>query len=92
MRGAGKFTPAPLDVECVDVWPPETLTEDAMLAYKALESDGALRIVKVTVSRFTGRTDIRYKTQIPQQWIRERLKEQKLLFEARGRQLEMEEF
>lgn len=90
MRSAGKFTPAPVDVECVDVWPPETLSEDAMLAYKALEADGALKIVKVSVSRNTGRTDIRYMTQIPHEWILEQLKEQKLLFEARGRQLEME--
>ena len=90
MRSAGKFTPAPVDVECVDVWPPETLSEDAMLAYKALEVDGALKIVKVSVSKNTGRTDIRYMTQIPHEWILEQLKEQKQLFEARGRQLEME--
>ena len=90
LRVISKFTPAPVDVECVDVWHPETLSEAAMLAYKALEVDGILRITKVHISRYTGRTDVRYLTQIPHEWILERLREEKLRFEAMGKQLEME--
>lgn len=85
-----KFTPASVDVECVDTWHPETLSEAAMAAYKALEIEGCLRITKVHISRHTGRTDVRYLTQIPHEWILERLKEEKQIFEAMGKQMEME--
>ena len=85
-----QFSPAPVDVECVDTWHPGTLSETCMHAYKLLETEGALQITKVSISKYTGRVDVRYLTQIPHEWILERLKEQKLQLEAQGRQLEME--
>ena len=85
-----KMEPAPVDISCVDTWPPFTLSEYAMMAYKALEADGAIRIEKVSISKTTGRTDVRYFAQIPHDWVLQRLKELKNEFTAAGQQIEME--
>jgi hypothetical protein len=80
-----RFEPAALDVEIVDVWPPGRLSQAAKDAYDALASAGRIRPVRVDRDG-AGRVYVRYMADIPEQWIREELREAKY----RGRQMEME--
>lgn len=81
-----RFVPAPLDVECVDVWPPERLSEAAQGAYDSLIERG--RITAVEAHRDgVGRIYVRYMADCPVEWIREELREAKY----RGRQMELTE-
>ena len=76
MKG-GEWLPAPKDIECVDVWPPGRLTQCARDAYDQLSREG--RIVPVSVKRdAAGRIYVRYRADIPIQWIREELREAKM--------------
>lgn len=81
-----RFEPAPLDVEVVDVWPPGRLSQAAQDAYDALASAGRIRPVRVDRDA-AGRVYVRYMADIPEQWIREELREAKY----RGRQMDLTE-
>lgn len=79
------FAPAPCDIEVVDVWPPGRFSDVARDAYDSLARSGRIRPVRV--SRDTaGRVIVRYLADIPEQWIRQELKEAKM----NGRQMRME--
>lgn len=76
---------APKDIECVDIWPPGRLTNVERDAYDRLAKAG--RIVPTSVKRDpAGRVYVRYFADCPQEWIRQELKQAKLL----DRQLEVE--
>ena len=78
--------PAPLDVECVDVWLPERLSEAARGAYDILVECG--RITAVEAHRDgVGRLYVQYMADCPAEWIREELREAKYT----GRQMDLEE-
>ena len=77
-----RFEAAPMDVEVVDVWPPSRLSRAAQDAYDALASAGRIRPVRVDRDG-AGRVYVRYMADIPEQWIREELREAKY----RGRQM-----
>lgn len=81
-----RFEPAPMDVEVVDVWPPGRLTQVEKDAYDALASAGRIRPVRVDRDG-AGRIYVRYMADIPEQWIREELREAKY----RGRQMDLTE-
>lgn len=71
-----RFEPAPMDVEVVDVWPPGRLSQAEKDAYDALASAGRIRPVRVDRDA-AGRVYVRYMADIPEQWIREELRETK---------------
>lgn len=81
-----RFEPAPMDVEVVDVWPPGRLSRAAQDAYDALASAGRIRPVRVDRDA-AGRVYVRYMADIPEQWIRQELREAKY----RGRQMDLTE-
>lgn len=81
-----RFEAAALDVEVVDVWPPGRLSQAAQDAYDALASAGRIRPVRVDRDG-AGRVYVRYMADIPEQWIREELREAKY----RGRQMDLAE-
>ena len=81
-----RFEAAPLDVEVVDVWPPGRLSQAAKDAYDTLASTGRIRPVRVDRDG-AGRVYVRYMADIPEQWIREELREAKY----RGRQMDLTE-
>ena len=81
-----RFEPAPMDVEVVDVWPPGRLSQAEKDAYDALASAGRIRPVRVDRDG-AGRVYVRYMADIPEQWIREELREAKY----RGRQMDLTE-
>ena len=81
-----RFEPAPMDVEVVDVWPPGRLSQAEKDAYDALASAGRIRPVRVDRDG-AGRVYVRYMADIPDQWIREELREAKY----RGRQMDLTE-
>lgn len=81
-----RFVPAPLDVEVVDVWPPGRLSQAAQDAYDTLAAAGRIRPVRVDRDG-AGRVYVRYMADIPEQWIREELREAKY----RGRQMDLTE-
>ena len=51
--------------EVEDVWPPETLTQSCIMAYKLLEKRGELTIQKVIYNQITMVTKIRYLSMEP---------------------------
>ena len=81
-----RFEPAALDVEVVDVWPPSRLSQAEKDAYDALASARRIRPVRVDRDA-AGRVYVRYMADIPEQWIREELREAKY----RGRQMDLTE-
>lgn len=81
-----RFVPAPVDVECIDVWPPGRLSQAAQDAYDALASAGRIRPIRVDRDA-AGRVYVRYMADIPEQWIREELREAKYA----GRQMDLTE-
>ncbi len=81
-----RFEPAPMDVEVVDVWPPGRLSQAEKDAYDSLASAGRIRPVRVDRDG-AGRVYVRYMADIPEQWIREELREAKY----RGRQMDLTE-
>lgn len=81
-----RFEPAALDVEVVDVWPPGRLSQAEKDAYDALASAGRIRPVRVDRDA-AGRVYVRYMADIPEQWIREELREAKYA----GRQMDLTE-
>jgi len=64
-------------IPCVDIWPPETITEASIHAYKRLEKRGEIKIQSIPVNRRTGVVTVRYLADCPQQWIIARLKKAK---------------
>ena len=80
-----RFEPAPMDVEVVDVWPPGRLTQAEKDVYDALATAGRIRPVRVDRDA-AGRVYVRYMADIPEQWIREELREAKY----EGRQMKIE--
>jgi len=81
-----RFEPAPHDIEVVDVWPPGRLTEAAQDAYDALAASGRIIPRELVTRDRAGRVIVRYMADIPEQWIRQELKESKLA----GRQMRIE--
>ena len=71
-----RFDPAPVDVECMDVWPPGRLSQVAKDAYDTLAAQGRIKPVEVYRDG-AGRVYVRYMADIPDQWIREELREAK---------------
>lgn len=61
-------------IPCVDTWPPGTITEASMHAYKRLEKQGEIRLQSVAQNRSTGVVTVRYLADCPQQWILDRLR------------------
>ena len=81
-----RFEAAPMDVEVVDVWPPGRLSQAAQDAYDHLARAGRIRPVRVDRDG-AGRVYVRYMADIPEQWIREELREAKYA----GRQMDLTE-
>ena len=81
-----RFEPAALDVEIVDVWPPGRLSQAEKDAYDALARAGRIRPVRVDRDA-AGRVYVQYMADIPEQWIREELREAKYA----GRQMDLTE-
>lgn len=42
------FTPEPPGIRCLDVWPPNACTARAMAAYRQMEQEGGLRLLRVS--------------------------------------------
>lgn len=87
---AGKnlvFAPAPHDIEVVDVWPPGRLTEAAQDAYDALAASGRIIPRGLVTRDAAGRVIVRYMADIPEQWIRQELREAKM----NGKQIGIEQ-
>lgn len=80
------FSPAPCDIEVVDVWPPGRFSDVARDAYDSLARSGRIRPVRVSRDT-TGRVIVRYLADIPAPWIRGELKEAKYA----GKQLKLQE-
>lgn len=81
-----RWSPAPFDVEVIDIWPPGRFTQAVRDAYDTLAQRGRLRPVGCKRDA-VGRVYVKYLADIPEQWIHEELKEAKYA----GRQVELRE-
>lgn len=81
-----RFDPAPVDVECMDVWPPGRLSQAARDAYDTLAARGRIKPVEVYRDG-AGRVYVRYLADCPVEWIHEALRKAKY----KGRQMKLEE-
>jgi hypothetical protein len=85
-----KFEPAPMNIECVDIWPPGTLGRPEMLAYKEAESAERIKVKKIRINQVSGRATVRYLSTIPHEWMVGELREHKRAIVARGEQMSLE--
>lgn len=69
-----EFLVAPMEIACKDEWPPFRLTQRIMRAYKTAEDEGLIRIEAVQISKSTASAAVAYRSTIPVEWIRQRLK------------------
>ena len=83
------FDPAPVDVPCVDIWPPGRLDDAARYAYDQLAARGRIRLERAYKDPASGRSVVRYQADIPQEWIREELSQIKRTYD--GEQLRFPE-
>ena len=67
------LTPAPLDVQVVDVWPPGRYDDAVHYAYKTAVAAGRIKIERAIRDRSNGCIIIRYWADIPAEWIRAEL-------------------
>lgn len=79
-----------MDIECVDIWPPETLGRAEMLAYKEAESASRIKVQKIRFHQMSGRATVRYLATIPHDWMIGELREYKRGIVARGEQMSLE--
>ena len=84
-----KWPPAPVDVECVDVWPPGSLSDDRKGAYDAICRRGRLNPHAVTKDD-SGRVYVRYSADAPHEWILAELKAERAAIESRTTQLKID--
>lgn len=68
-----EMTQASPDILTVDVWPLARLSASKMAAYSALEKQGGIRILCVTVGKLSGLAVIEYLSAAPPEWTRETL-------------------
>lgn len=61
------------DIPCVDTWPPRTLTEASIQAYKRMNGHG-VRIQSISTNRRTGVITVRYLTDFDHEWTLRELK------------------
>lgn len=66
-------TQASPDILTVDTWPLDRLTAGVREAYSALERQGGIRVLRVTVGRKSGLAVIEYLSAAPPDWTRETL-------------------
>ncbi len=54
---------------CTDLWPPSTLTDVKLAAYKILIARGDVKIKRVTYHKASGYTTVEYWSSLPHAWI-----------------------
>lgn len=86
---AAKWPPAPVDVECVDIWPPGTLSEARRAAYDAICRQGRIKCHAVTKDA-VGRVYVRYSADVPHEWILAELKAERAAIEAQAEQMKID--
>lgn len=71
------MTPVPPSprIVCTDLWPPKSLTDIKLSAYKALIARGDIKIKRVTYHKASGYTTVEYWSSIPHAWILRQLQE-----------------
>lgn len=79
----------PPSIVCCDLWPPRTLTEAKMAAYKRLIDLGEIRIRRVVHYKATGYTTVDYWSTLPHAWTLNRLRELASLLDQ-GQQTRLE--
>lgn len=84
------FTPEAPGIRCLDAWPPNTCTGAAMAAYRQMEQEGGLRLLRVERHPNTGRTLVDYLSAIPHEWMLEQLGRRKRDIEFPRQQMRME--
>lgn len=84
------FALEPPNIRCLDVWPPNACTGAAMAAYRQMEQEGSLRLLRVERHPSTGRTLVDYLSAIPHEWMLEQLGRRKRETELSGQQMRME--
>ena len=67
-------TRAEPSIYCCDLWPLDKLTVTKQQAYKALEAQKEIKILKITVSRKQNRVHIEYLSASPHDWTLNMLK------------------
>ena len=83
---AAKWPPAPVDVECVDVWPPGCLSDARKRAYDAICRRGRLNPHAVTKDD-SGRIYVRYSADVPHEWILAEMSAERAAIEANAEQV-----
>lgn len=78
-------------IRCLDAWPPNACTGAAMAAYRRMEQEGSLRLLRVERHPNTGRTLVDYLSAIPHEWVLEQLGRRKREIELSGQQMRMED-
>lgn len=84
------FTPEIPGIRCLDAWPPNACTGAAMAAYRQMEQEGGLRLLRVERHPNTGRTLVDYLSAIPHEWMLEQLGRRKRDIEFPRQQMRME--
>lgn len=69
------FPKAAIEIPCEDRWPPFRFVPAVMTAYKAAEDEGLIRIDSVQISQSTASATVYFRSAVPIEWARERLKE-----------------
>lgn len=64
-----------MDIYCCDLWPPGTLTDNKMQAYRELMDRGEIQLRNVTVHKRNGIVIVEYDSGLPHAWTLERLSE-----------------
>ena len=85
------FAPETPGIRCLDTWPPSTCIGAAMAAYRQMEREGGLRLLRVERHPNTGRTLVDYLSAIPHEWMLEQLGRRKREIEFSGQQMQMED-
>ena len=85
------FTPETPGIRCLDAWPPNACTGAAMAAYRQMEREDGLRLLRVERHPNTGRTLVDYLSAIPHEWMLEQLGRRKREIELSGQQMRMED-
>lgn len=78
------YTPEQPHIECVDVWPPGTISKPTMDAYVELGRRGEIKIERVQYGQNSGRITVIYASTIPQAWIRQALRKTRDKIQAGG--------
>jgi len=58
---------------CCDLWPPGTLTDGKMAAYRRMIHERKIILRRVTVFQNSGHITVEYRSDIPHAWILEEL-------------------